>query len=147
MFENKWIYGPQFTGTWIICAYFMRGEYRISSEGGDILLLYLGHFGHFAPFTTLFIHHFLGYKIVARMIKILFRVLDFMQILQRIWWSKQGKYYFRRSKTVTREHEGVQLITFHYNTKGKHTIVQKYRKQSFKESGNWIWRAFLSNIC
>ena len=34
------------------------------------LLLNLVHFGHFAPVSTLFLQHFLGSKIVARMMKI-----------------------------------------------------------------------------
>ena len=48
------------------------------------------------------------------------------------------KEAFRPYKAVMREHEGAQLISYHYNIKGLHTSIQKVRKQAFKESGEWI---------
>ena len=42
------------------------------------------------------------------------------------------------SKAATRENQGVQFILYHYNIKGQQAIIQKGRKQAFKEADNWI---------
>ena len=54
----------------------------------------------------------------------------------------KGKEDFRPSKAAMREHEGEQFISYHYNTKGQYSSVQKGRKQAFKESGNGFEERF-----
>ena len=48
------------------------------------------------------------------------------------------KYPSNPSKAVMKEHEMIQLICYHYNTKGYQVSAQKGRKQAFKEAGKWI---------
>ena len=51
--------------------------------------------------------------------------------------SKKEEAY-KPYKATIREHDGVQFIIYHYNTKGQEESIKKVRKQVFKEAVNWI---------